>query len=137
MNNTFRVFNATVDRVEMVDTSFANLDFTRSRNVRVEGNTYNQVAETIQNPIVISHTQNTAADTWVVEGGTYIPFGGRIRMVESVMPEGAITNAANATRYVFPNALVGQGAGGSQAHLRWGEAVRGKVTAVIRMDVPV
>ena len=137
VNNTFRVFNAVVDRVEKVDTSFAGLDFTRSRNVRVEGNTYNQVAETIQNPIVISHTQNTAADTWVVDGGTYIPFGGRIRMVESVMPEGAITNAANAARYVFPNALPGQGAGGAEAHLRWGEAVKGKVTAIIRMDVPV
>ncbi|MEZ5796842.1 MAG: glycosyl hydrolase family 28-related protein [Paracoccaceae bacterium] len=137
VNNTFRVFNATVDRVEAVDTSFADLDYTRSRNVRVEGNTFNQVAQTIQNPIVISHTQNTAADTWVVDSGGYAPFGGRIRMVESVMPEGAITNAANAARYVFPNALVGQGAGGLQAHLRWGEAVKGKVTAVIRMDVPV
>jgi hypothetical protein len=137
VNNTFRVFNATVDRVEMVDTSFANLDFTRSRNVRVEGNTYNQVAQTIQNPIVITHTQNTAADTWVVDSGGFVPFEGRIRMVESVMPEGAITTAANASRYMFPNALVGQGPGGAQAHLRWGEAVRGKVTAVLRMDVPV
>ena len=137
VNNTFRVFNATVDRVEAVDTSFAGLDFTRSRNVRVEGNTYNQVAQTIQNPIVVSHSQNTAADTWVVDAGGYIPFGGRIRMVESVMPEGAITTAANAARHVFPNALPGQGAGGVQAHLRWGEAVKGKVTAVIRMDVPV
>jgi hypothetical protein len=137
VNNTFRVFNAVVDRVEKVDTSFANLDFTRSRNVRVEGNTYNQVSETIQNPIVVSHTQNTAAETWVVDAASYIPFGGRIRTVESVMPEGAITNASNAARYAFPNALVGQGAGGVQAHLRWGEALKGKVTAVIRMDVPV
>ncbi len=137
VNNTFRVFNAVVDRVEMVDTSFATLDFARSRNVRVEGNTYNQVAQTIQNPIVVSHTQNTAADTWVVDASGYIPFGGRIRMVESVMPEGAITTAANAARYAFPNALPGQGAGGMQAHIRWGEAVKGKVTAVIRMDVPV
>ncbi|MFZ1469166.1 MAG: right-handed parallel beta-helix repeat-containing protein [Paracoccaceae bacterium] len=137
VNNTFRVFNAVVDRVEMVDTSYANLDFTRSRNVRVEGNTYNQVAQTIQNPVVISHAQNTAADTWVVDAGSSIPFNGRIRMVESVMPEGAITTAANAARYVFPNALPGQGAGGVQAHLRWGEAVKGKATVIVRMDVPV
>ena len=137
VNNTFRVFNAVVDRVEKVDTSFAGLDFTRSRNVRVEGNTFNQVAQTIQNPIVVSHTQNTASDTWVVSSDGYIPFEGRIRMVESVMPEGAITTAANAGRYVFPNALPGQGAGGVQSHLRWGEAVRGKATVVMRMDVPV
>lgn len=137
VNNTFRVFNATVDRVDMVDTSFATLDFTRSRNVRVEGNTYNQVAQTIQNPIVVSHSQNTAAETWVLDASGYIPFGGRIRMVESVVPEGPLTTAANAARHVFPYALNGQGAGGMQAHLRWGEAVKGKVTAVIRMDVPV
>ena len=137
VNNTFRVFNAVVDRVEKVDTSFAGLDFTRSRNVRVEGNTFNQVAQTIQNPIVVSHSQNTAADTWVVSSDGYIPFEGRIRMVESVMPEGAITTSANAARYAFPNALPGQGAGGMQAHLRWGEAVRGKATVVLRMDVPV
>ncbi len=137
VNNTFRVFNAVVDRVEKVDTSFADLDFTRSRNVRVEGNTFNQVSQTIQNPIVVSHTQNTASDTWAVDSDGYIPFGGRIRMVESVMPEGAITTSTNAARYVFPNALPGQGAGGSQAHLRWGEAVKGKATVVIRMDVPV
>src|SRR5690606_29749931 len=75
--------------------------------------------------------------TWVLDAAGYIPFGGRIRMVESVMPAGAITTAANAVRYAFPNALPGQGAGGVQAHLRWGEAVKGKVSAVIRMDVPV
>lgn len=137
VNNTFRVFNATVDRVEMVDSSFAALDFTRSRNVRVEGNTFNQVAQTIQNPVVLSHTQNTAAETWVVDPGGSVPFGARIRMVESVMPEGAITTSGNAARYPNPNALVGQGTGGGQAHIRWGEAVKGKVTAVLRMDVPV
>ena len=137
VNNTFRVFNGTVDRGEIVARSYAGLDPARSRNVRVEGNTYNQVSQTIQNPIVVSHTQNTAADTWVVDAAGYIPFGGRIRMVESVMPEGAITTAANAARYAFPNALPGQGANGMQAHIRWGEAVKGKVTAVIRMDVPV
>jgi len=137
VNNTFRVFNATVERVEKVDTSFADLDFSRSRNVRVEGNTFNQVAQTIQNPIVASHVQNTAAETWVVDAAAYIPFGGRIRMVESVVPEGAITTAANAIRHVLPYAQVGQGTGGMMAHLRWGEAVKGKVTAILRMDVPV
>ncbi len=136
VNNTFRVFNAVVDRVEMVDTTFANLDFTRSRNVRVEGNTFNQVAQIIANPIVASHTQNTNADTWTIDASAFIPFGGRIRMVESVLAEGAIQNASNATRYIAPFALPNQGAQGNQAQVRWGEAVRGKVIATLRMDVP-
>jgi hypothetical protein len=134
--NSFRVFNAIVDRVEMLDTSIATLDFTRTRNVRVEGNSYNQIEQTIMNPVIVAHTQNTAADTWNVSAGTLIPFGGRIRMVESLAPEGPITTAAGAARYPFPNATPGTGTTGNEAQLRWGEAVRGKVIISMRMDAP-
>ncbi len=137
VNNTFRAFNATVDRVEALDTTFATLDFTRSRDVLVEGNTFNQVSQRIANPITATHDQNTEAATWNIDASAYIPFGGRIRMVETALPQGNITNAANAVRYVQPNALAGQGAGGNIASLRWGEAVKGTVVARIRMDVPV
>ncbi|MGA0539957.1 glycosyl hydrolase family 28-related protein [Neotabrizicola sp. VNH66] len=137
VNNTFRVFNATVERVEMVDTTFASLDFTRSRNVRVEGNTFNQVSQTIANPIVTAHSQSAAADPWVVDASNYIPFGGRIRMVESVQPEGALQNGANAQRYLNPQATPGTGTAGNQVQLRWGEALRGKAIVTMRMDVPV
>jgi len=132
--NSFRVFNAVVDRVEMLDSSMATLDFSRSRNVRVEGNSFHQVSEPIQNPIVIAHSQNTAAETWTVSAATLIPFGGRIRMVEAVAPEGPVTTPANAARHVFPHALPGTGLAGNEAQLRWGEAVRGKVIVRMRMD---
>ena len=136
IGNSFRVFNTNVDRVEMLDTTFATLDFTRSRNVRVEGNAFNQVGQQIMNPVVVTHTQNTAADTWNVSAGDYIPFGGRIRMMESVSAQGAITTAANATRYVFPHALVGTGVGGNEVQLKWGEAVKGSAIVSMRMDIP-
>ena len=58
------------------------------------------------------------------------------RMVEAVMPEGMITNASNAPRYVFPYSVPGTGAGGNEAQIRWGEAVRGKALVTMRMDVP-
>lgn len=136
IGNSFRVFNATIDRVEMLDTTHAGLDFTRSRNIRVEGNSFNQVTQQIMNPVIVSHTQNTAADTWNVSAGGFIPFGGRIRMLESVSTEGAITNGSNAVRYVFPHALVGTGAGSNEAQLKWGEAVKGKAIVSMRMDLP-
>jgi hypothetical protein len=136
IGNSFRVFNTSADRVEMVDTTVASLDMTKARNVRVDGNSFNQVGQAIMNPIRISHTQNTAADPWTIDASAFLPFGGRVRMVEAVMPEGAITNAANANRYVQPNATVGAGAQGNQATLRWGEAVKGKATVVLRMDNP-
>ncbi len=134
--NSFRVFNSSIARVEMVDTTLAGLDFTKSFNVRVEGNSFSNVTQQIMNPVVVTHTQNTASDTWNVGAGGFIPFSGRIRMLESAMPEGAVTNAANAVRYVFPNAVVGTGAAFNEAQLRWGEAVKGKVVVSMRMDLP-
>jgi hypothetical protein len=104
--------------------------------VRVEGNAFNQVGQQIMNPVVVTHTQNTAADTWNVSASDYIPFGGRIRMMESVSAQGAITTAANATRYVFPHALVGTGVGGNEVQLKWGEAVKGSAIVSMRMDIP-
>ena len=134
--NSFRCFGNIVDRVDMVDTSFAGLDFTRARNVRVEGNSFNNVGQWIINPVQVMHTQNTAAETWNVSAGGFVPFGGRIRMVEAVAPEGMISTAANAARYVFPYSVPGTGAGGNEAQVRWGEAVKGKALVTMRMDVP-
>ncbi len=136
LSNSFRSFGQIVDRVDMLDTTFATLDFSRSRNVRVEGNSFNNVTQWIINPVQVAHTQNTAGETWNVSAGGFIPFGGRIRMVEAVMPEGIITNAANAARYVFPYSVPGTGAGGNEAQIRWGEAVKGKALVTMRMDVP-
>ena len=134
--NSFRSFGVVLDRVDMIDTTFASLDLTKSRNVRVEGNSFNNVTQWILNPVLVSHTQNTAAETWNVSAGGFVPFGGRIRMVESVAPEGIITNASNAARYVFPYATPGTGASGNEAQVRWGEAVKGKALVTLRMDVP-
>jgi hypothetical protein len=136
VSNSFRVFGAVVDRVDMVDTSIASLDFAQSRNVRVEGNSFNNVGQWIMNPVLVTHTQNTAADTWNVSAGGFVPFGGRIRTVTAVAPEGPVTTAANAGRYVFPHALPGTGVTGNEAQLKWGEAVRGKALVTLRMDVP-
>ncbi|MFZ1347155.1 MAG: right-handed parallel beta-helix repeat-containing protein, partial [Tabrizicola sp.] len=134
--NSFRCFGNVVDRVDMVDTSFATLDFSKARNVRVEGNSFNNVGQWIINPVQVMHTQNTAAETWNVSAGGFVPFGGRIRMVEAVAPEGMISTAANAARYVFPYSVPGTGAGGNEAQVRWGEAVKGKALVTMRMDVP-
>ncbi len=134
--NSFRSFGVILDRVDMIDTTFASLDFTKSRNVRVEGNSFNNVSQWILNPVLVSHTQNTAAETWNVSAGGFVPFGARIRMVESVAPEGLITNASNAARYVFPYSTPGTGGSGNEAQVRWGEAVKGKALVIMRMDVP-
>jgi hypothetical protein len=88
------------------------------------------------NPVTMAHNQITVAEAWNVDAGTFIPFGGRIRMVESIVPEAAITNGLAQIRYGAPYAIPGTGTFGTQAQLRWGEALKGRVIVRMRMDMP-
>ena len=81
--------------------------------------------------------QNTAADTWVVDGSAYLPFAARARNVMSVVAEGPITNAANVTQWVTNHVLVEQGPSDNQIQVKWPSAVKGKVQVVLRCDNPL
>ncbi|MFN4154902.1 MAG: glycosyl hydrolase family 28-related protein [Paracoccaceae bacterium] len=135
-DNTFRTVNGTVDRVEAVDTTNGTLDYGRFRNVNFGSNAFNGVSQIVNNPLTILHTQNTAADTWVVDGSAFMPFGARVRNTQSLVADGAIINASNAVQFVTPYALNEQGAARDLVHLRWPSAVRGKILATIRCDNP-
>ena len=134
--NAFRTVNCTIDRVEQVDTSTAGLDLTRLRNVTFDGNAFNGVTQPPVSPVVIRHVQTTAADTWVVDGSAWLPFGGRARNVPAVVAEGAVTTAAAAVRSDMPYVLVEQGAQGGQVNLRWPVAVKGTAQVTVRCDNP-
>ena len=136
-NNTFRATGATIDRVEMVDTTYATLQFNSFRNVMFEGNTFNAVTQATVSPLLIQHTQNTAADTWSVDGAAYMPFGGFARNVTGLVAEGAITNAANAPQWVSPYVQVEQGASSNLVNLKWPTPVKGIMQVTIRGDNPV
>jgi len=136
-NNVFRVVGADIDRVEMVDTTFATLATQSYRNLIFEGNTFNGVTQPTSSPVMVEHVQNTAADTWVLNAAAYLPFGGRARNVMSFVAEGPITNASNAVQSTMPYVIVEQGPGQQLAHLKWPVAVRGRVQAVLRCDNPL
>jgi hypothetical protein len=132
--NVFRAIRGDIDRVEMVDTSFADLDYARMRNILVAGNSYNAVVQGILNPVAVQHVQNTAADTWVVSGAGPLPFGGRARQVDAVVARGPIRNAANAGRFDMPHALAEQGPSRDRVHLIWPQAVTGTMAVTMRID---
>ncbi|MFD1911436.1 glycosyl hydrolase family 28-related protein [Halodurantibacterium flavum] len=134
--NTFRTFSATVDRVDGVDTTFAPLDYSRFRNITFDGNTFNGITQMTASPVVIRHDQNTAATTWAVDAGDFLPFGGWARLVQAVMPEGPLTNAGGVVRSVASHASVEQGSSRRQVHLHWPEAVRGRAQVTVRVDNP-
>ncbi len=134
--NTFRTVGATIDRFDKVDTTFANLDFTRMRNIVIEGNAFNGISQLTVNPVTITHVQNTAADTWSVSSGDFLPFGSYASNVRSVIAEGAITTASNVARFDMPYVQVEQGAQKDRVFLRFPTDVKGRMNVTIRCDTP-
>lgn len=135
--NIFRTVSSTIDRVELVDTTFADLNYQSFRNIAFHSNTFHGITQPTVSPLQIEHTQNTAADTWVVDGSAFLPFGGRARNVTGVVAEGPVQTAANVTQYAAPYVQVEQGNGGKLVNLKWPTAVKGKAQVTIRCDNPV
>ncbi len=134
--NVFRAINGTLDRFEKVDTTFADLDRTRFRNILIEGNAFNGVTQFVCNPVFVQVDQATAQTTWTVQPGPYLPFGGYARNVESLVAEGKITNASNARVSTMPYIEVEQGTSQQNVTVNWAEAAKGRVHMRIRCDNP-
>lgn len=134
--NVFKSLNATIDRVEQVDTTFADLNYARMRNVLFEGNMFNGISQMTMNPVFFTAEQATAQTVWTVDPSAYLPFGGWARNVESLVAVGAITNGSNARVNAMPYVQLEQGTDKNQIKLNWPEAAKGTVVMKIRMDNP-
>ncbi len=134
VGNVFRSLNGRIDRVENVDTTFADLDYARTRSFEFSGNTFHNVNEPVSNPASLSHQQSTEAATWVMQTDTALPFDGRALTVESVMPMGAITDTGDNRVHDLPWSEGAQGSDFRDVHLNWSTAVKGQVRYQVRMD---
>jgi hypothetical protein len=135
--NVFRTFNASIDRVDGVDTTFAALEPGLFRNVLVQNNAFNGVANAMESPITLRHDQNSAANTWSIGTAGYMPFGGWARTVSGLVMEGAFTGPANEPRSAMPYVTVQQGAGNNQVALNWPSQTRGRAVVTVRVDNPI
>ncbi|MEM9436070.1 MAG: glycosyl hydrolase family 28-related protein [Pseudomonadota bacterium] len=136
IGNVFKSLNGNIDRVDNVDTSFADLDYGIMRNIVFEANTFDGVNVITQNPLKITHDENSANDTWVIDMAPRFPFGGRSRFVEGIVPQGMITTGSGDRVEAQPFVLVGQGTNGDQVHVKWPTAAKGRVLISARMDRP-
>ncbi len=134
--NSFRAINGNIDRIETVDTSFAGLDFGRSRNILFEGNTFNAVSQATINPITLEFIQASDAVDWSLDPSGYLPFAGWSRNVTAVVCENAITNDVGADVFANPHVTTNFGAANNLVRLRWPEACKGRVIMTTRMDNP-
>ncbi|MFW8636542.1 glycosyl hydrolase family 28-related protein [Cribrihabitans pelagius] len=132
--NKFRSLNGSIDRVERVDTSFSDLDLSRSKHVLFQGNTFHSINEQVANPLRVRHDQASPATAWTVDSEGLLPFGGEARFVDSVVALGPVRTGGNDNRYAMPYAEVQRGPDRDQVELRWPEALKGEVQVVMRMD---
>lgn len=135
--NAFRTVNCTIDRVEMIDTSTATLDFSRIRNLTFGANTFNGITQMTMSPVTIKHAQATVSDTWLVDGAAYLPFGMRARNVQAIVTEGPILSSTSSVRADMPYVVNEQGVAGGQVSLRWPLPVKGTAHVTVRCDNPV
>lgn len=136
MGNVFKSLYNKITRIDRVDTSISDLDYTRMRNVQFQGNMFNGVNVYVANPVDVTHTQATASNRWVVPVNTALPFNGWARKVESVVATSAITNAANARVTEMPWVQTELGPVKKQIAINWSAATKGAIGLRVRMDNP-
>ena len=135
--NVFRTLNGNIDRVEAIDSSFADLNYDRMRNIVFQGNTFNAVDTGVFNPLTLDAVQVTASSTWTISTDKQLRFQGFARRVTGVILQDAITNSASANVHATPFAKLRQGTDKDQIALIWPEATKGTATVTIRMDNPL
>jgi hypothetical protein len=132
--NKFRSINGTINRADAIDTSFADLDKSRYKNVVFESNTFHNVSQQVSNPLRVVHDQASVSSSWAVGTDDLLPFGGNTRGIDSLVPIGTITNNSGSGRYILPNVTLNEGSGDDEIRVHWGEAVKGEISVVVRMD---
>ncbi len=131
--NTFRAIGS-LDRVETVDTSFADLDYDSVQNITFADNSFHNVDVRAESPLVLAHEEATASGTWVISPAPRLPFGAWAQTVESLVPEGPLRNASGAVQHASPYFEANQGPGRDEVHVLWPAPVAGRVILRVRID---
>ncbi|MBW7922310.1 MAG: right-handed parallel beta-helix repeat-containing protein [Rubellimicrobium sp.] len=137
MGNVFRALNGSIERIEQVDTTIADLDFGRMRNVTFAGNVFHGVAQEARNPASLVHVQSAAADAWIIDTAPALPFLGRARTVEALVAQGALRGASGQALFEHPHVETEYGAGGRQVRAVFATACTGSLRLQVRMDNPL
>ncbi len=136
MGNVFRTNSARVGRVERVDTTYADFRYDLMRNILFEGNAFNGIDQPTRNPHIDTHVESSVDQTWTIDSGGYLPFGGWARTIDALVPVNAIRNGANQAVFAQPYAEPVNGSNSDRFDVIWPEPVRGEIRYSVRMDNP-
>ncbi|WP_113910509.1 glycosyl hydrolase family 28-related protein [Roseovarius dicentrarchi] len=134
--NSFRIIDNPIDRIERIDTSFADLDYNRIKNIAFSDNTFGNIQNPVSSPLLLEYDQGSPASTWTIQPGASLPFGAFAQTVTSVLPAGPLRNGGGDVVHVAPYYEAKQGPDRNQIRLQFGTAVRGTVTMIVRIDDP-
>lgn len=134
--NTFRALDGDIDRVDKLDDSVAPFDLSRTRNVNWTGNTYHGVSQWTASPVVLEFAESSPASTWSCDFSDWLPFGGELRNIASVVAKGPLRAGNNVIQYATPYTVAGQGASKGAVNLVWPTTLKGKVRVTGQVDNP-
>ena len=132
--NSFRVIGDDIDRIEGLDTSFATLNFDRVTNVTFANNAFSNVTTPIVSPAVITHTEASPAQTWVVGTDDKLPFGAYAQAVDSIVLTAPLLDGSGDAYHGVPYVEVKQGPSKDQVHMKWGKPLSGAASIHTRID---
>jgi len=132
--NSFRIIDDAINRIEAVDTSFADFDYNRFKNIAMHDNTFGNIFTPVANPLLLEHNEASAGQAWTVDCGDKLPFGAFAQTVESVIPAGPLQNSSGGTEFSAHYYQAKQGPDRNQIRLQWEKSVRGTVTMKVRID---
>ncbi|MEO1424372.1 MAG: glycosyl hydrolase family 28-related protein [Pseudomonadota bacterium] len=133
VGNTFKMNGGDlIFRVDGVDTSNGDFDFTRTRGLEFRANTYEEVIDRTEAPAYVEAVQVAPDATWTVPVAPRLPFGAQARAVESFAVMGAVTDGSGAIVREVPIAVPAVGTGGDSVRLDWSVPVSGTVALTVR-----
>ena len=132
--NNFRSIQGTIERVDRVDTSIADLDYSRFKDVTFAGNSYHQVSKQVANPMRVFHSEETPTATWNIDLSQELPFSGQVRDVDAIVATSEIQAGDGTNVFVMPYVNAQQGANLDRVHVVWGQPVTGDVAITVRID---
>ncbi|MFX0545628.1 right-handed parallel beta-helix repeat-containing protein [Roseovarius sp. S1116L3] len=134
--NSFRIIDDPIDRIERIDTTFADLDYNRIKNIAFADNTFGNIFHPVSSPLMIEYEQSSPAQTWTIDAGQNLPFGAFVQTVTSAIPAGPLRDASGSIVHVAPYYEAKQGPDSNWIRLQFGTPVRGTMTVVMRIDDP-
>ncbi len=138
IGNTFQLFGGSViDRVDGVDGSLGSFDYSETKNLVWEGNSYGEVRATTASPALIEVDQTSTSATWTADASEMLPLGCQALGVDAVTAHGAITTGGGAKVFDAPYVEARKGGDKDRVTIHWSGAVKGKVQLKIRADGPV